>query len=82
MSRRSRGPWVGFSHVGVSGSGKTDIWQVHTLAGVKLGHVTWFTAWRRYAFRPFADTFYEQDCLRYIAQFCEDKTAERKAARP
>jgi hypothetical protein len=59
--------------------GKTSRWNVFTKRGVTpLGRVMWWNAWRKYCFFPLSDTLYEQDCLRDIADFCEQQTAERK----
>lgn len=55
---------------------KTIIWDVKTKYWETLGIVKWFGSWRRYAFFPKADTVFEKDCLRDIANFCESKTNE------
>jgi hypothetical protein len=63
---------------------KTNRWNV---VGADAGHresivigwVSWFARWRRYAFFPVAGTVYDPDCLRDLATFCEERTAERKA---
>lgn len=60
--------------LGVSKSGKTLIWGVVTENNEILGQVKWFGRWRKYAFFPKSNTLYEQDCLRDIADFCEDRT--------
>jgi hypothetical protein len=63
----------------------TRRWVVETVTlGEYLGEVKWFPAWRQYAFSPSAGsgvTWFEQDCLREIAQFVEDRTREHKEAR-
>lgn len=79
--------WLEFSKAGTSESGKTIVWwlysskedNIHT--GLHLGEIRWRGAWRKYAFFPEPDTVFEQDCLRDIAQFCEDKTREHKEAK-
>lgn len=72
--------WITFDFEGTSASGKTDCWAVRTLDRKhRLGAVKWFGRWRRYAFFPMAATVFEQDCLRRIAEFCEQATASRKA---
>jgi hypothetical protein len=62
-------------------SGKTGIWWVwsdyHSERGFVLGEIKWFSHWRKYAFFPYADTLYEQTCLREIAQFIDERMAER-----
>ncbi len=58
---------------------KTDIWGVYSKQGhAVLGLVMWYPAWRKYAFYPNKETVFEQDCLRDIAKFIEDKTKEHK----
>lgn len=46
-----------------------------------IGWVSWYAPWRKYAFTPEPLSVYEPDCLRDIATFCEERTAERKAER-
>jgi len=80
--------WVRFDEDGRSASGKTAIWTVASTADkgeqqeqyVGLGKVKWFGAWRRYCFFPAEQTVFEQDCLRDIANFCEQQTKKRRAA--
>ena len=64
-----------------SKSGKTKVWQVMAITDpwylvddCSIGEIKYRATWRRYAFFPKPDTLYEQDCLRLIADFCEDKT--------
>lgn len=59
---------------------KTKIWIVRTkYDGETLGTVAWFSHWRKYAFSPASNCIFEQDCLRGLAQFMEDRTNEHKA---
>jgi hypothetical protein len=46
-----------------------------------IGTVSWFPAWRCYCFFPNTGSIYEPTCLRDIADFCEEKTQERKTER-
>lgn len=74
--------WIRFLDAGRSASGKTRVWLVaEKNNGPALGRVEWFARWRRYAFAPFPDTVYEQDCLRDIAEFCEYETKMHKQRR-
>lgn len=67
--------WIKF--VPIDPTGKTSRWQVATTdESSVLGSVHWFGRWRQYAFFPLPDTVYERQCLRDIAEFCEQKTAE------
>ena len=83
--------WLEFSEPTPSKSGLTNIWAVYS-SGYKddegeldkdcwLGEIKWRGPWRKYAFFPERDTLYEADCLRDIAQFCEDRTKEHKEAK-
>jgi len=46
--------------------------------GKSLGEIAWFGRWRCYAFYPAGSTIFEKDCLRVIADFCEEKTKEHR----
>lgn len=52
---------------------KTAIWTVYG-NGASLGEVSWFGRWRTYAFFPKDRCVFEKDCLREIAEFCEEMT--------
>jgi len=81
MSAKSgTGPFVTFVDEALSATGKTHTYRVLSTAGSSLGVVKWYGAWRCYAFFPARDTLYEQKCLRSIADFCEARTAEKRAA--
>lgn len=71
--------WVTFDYFGVSASGKTKIWTVHSTAGGSLGEVRWFAPWRKYAYYPQTGCLFEEDCLRDIADFVEKVTREHRA---
>lgn len=63
---------------------KTTVWCVVAKeGGATLGRVAWFGRWRKYAFAPNAtlETFFEEACLRDIAQFCEERTREHRQSR-
>lgn len=73
--------YIEFSRSRPSKSGKTRIWRVlafhdklSLIDDYSIGEVKWHGAWRRYALAPGRDTIFEQDCLRKIANFCEDQT--------
>jgi hypothetical protein len=53
---------------------KTRRWAVLTQEGAPLGAVRWFSRWRCYAFYPEPGTIYERQCLRDLADFCEEQT--------
>lgn len=58
---------------------KTQVFNVLTKEGGYLGQVKWFGQWRRYCFYPDVGSIYEQDCLRDIANFVQQQTAQHKA---
>ncbi len=72
--------YIEFSRSRPSKSGKTRIWSVladaHIESPYSLGDIKWESAWRRYAFHPARGTFYEWDCQRKIADFCEEQTVK------
>jgi hypothetical protein len=76
-----KGKWITFRWIRNSESGKTQGWEVvNTDNSSLLGYVEWFGRWRKYAFRPLSLTFYEQDCLREIAEFVELQTTMHRSA--
>lgn len=70
--------WIGAKFIGTSPSGKTKRWRIETKFGDTLGYVEWFARWRKYCFAPEENTVYEQDCLRDLATFCEQRTADHR----
>ncbi len=58
---------------------KTQRWAVQTKEDyTQLGIIKWRNGWRKYAFYPYSETLFEEDCLRFIAKFIEDKTTIHK----
>jgi hypothetical protein len=81
--------WVKFEFLSDSSTGRTKIWEVMQqipkdvyAEHAALGSIKWFGRWRKYAFFPENDTVYEWDCLRVIAEFCENKTKEHRRLNP
>ena len=81
--------WIKFSEQPPRANRTTKVWHVlppEVLPGsddlaphpAPIGAVSWFGRWRKYCFFPAAETVYEQDCLRDIAAFCEQKTTEHR----
>lgn len=71
--------WIEFVSAVPGPKRKTNRWCVFTKDfRSSLGQVKWCGRWRCYAFYPDPQTLYEKQCLRDIAQFCEDKTREYK----
>lgn len=56
---------------------KTKRWRV-VGSDVFLGHIRWWTHWRRYVFEPDAGTVFDAECLRGLAEFCKDETEAHK----
>lgn len=60
-------------------SGKTKTWDIISVRGnYLLGGVKWCGRWRRYAFYPEPEMIFEHNCMRDLADFCEQRTAEHK----
>ena len=71
--------WIRFDFHGKSISGKTDIWGVVAdQSNITLGTIRWYGPWRCYAFGPYLNALFEKDCLRAIANFCEEQTKMHK----
>ena len=63
----------------LSTSGKTNIWRVHSKHdGSFLGEVRWFARWCKYSFFPWNGCIFEQECLRYLAEFLEEETKRKR----
>lgn len=67
----------------LKGKRKTDIWAVERedTPGRPLGFIKWHGAWRKYCFFPEQGTLYDPNCLRQIADLCEDETMMRSSYR-
>jgi hypothetical protein len=58
---------------------RTALWVVKSKyepADNRLGEIRWFSRWRKYAFWPADHCVFEQDCMRDISEFIEDRTKE------
>ena len=92
MATRPTSKWIDFSELPRSRSGKTrrfdvvvkdpkpDLLADEMERAAPMGTVSWYGAWRRYAFWPTREigTVFESQCLRDIAAFCDWLMAERK----
>lgn len=78
MSVDSVKKWVNIELVGTSPTGKTNVWAVTGKGGPNngIGYIKWHGAWRKYVYYS-DEAFYDWDCLRYIAEFCENVTKDR-----
>lgn len=73
--------WLRFEDAGTSRSGKTREWAVVAKEqGLAIGAIQWYGPWRKYVFTARPNTVFEQDCLRDIAKFIEEKSREHYAA--
>lgn len=80
MSLETVQKYVVIEPYGTSASGKTKVWAVrNTKHDVDLGFIRWHGAWRKYVYHSPELTFYDHDCLRLIADFCEAATKEHYA---
>ena len=75
------GDHVYFRNVGkATEKAKTDSWFIYAKDGsAGLGAIRWFGRWRKYCFFPMAETVFEENCLRDIAEFIVKITKEHKA---
>jgi len=61
------------------GGKKTETFEVWSkYDACVLGIIKWRANWRKYAFFPYPQTSYEEDCMRDISDFIETKTKEYK----
>lgn len=64
--------WVELDNIGK----KTKRWHLLALKG-PVGEIKWHGAWRKYCFFPFAETLFDWECMRMIAEFCEIETKKQ-----
>lgn len=77
-----RKEYIRSSYIGKSKSGYTSVWALTTINGkTELGLVKWYFQWRCYCFFPEPNTLFDRQCLRDIAEFCEEKTLEHRGAK-
>ena len=67
-----------YAFLGTSPSGKTKIWEVHNVTtDSDIGIIRWAGNFRKYAFWPYNDTYYDSACLEDIASFLQEAMDER-----
>jgi hypothetical protein len=70
--------WIQIEKIEYTGR-KTDTFEVwSTFYNVALGIIKWKANWRKYAFFPYDQTCFEEDCMRDISEFIENKSKEYK----
>ena len=73
------GKWIRFEFCRNSDSGKTRIYDVvNKEFEIRFGTVSWYGPWRKYAFFPYEDMVFEQDCLNDVARFLNVLMEERE----
>lgn len=78
MNETRIGKWIKFID-DTPANRKTRIWIVAEQANDgALGEVKWYGPWRQYAFFPWAMMVFEKDCLRDIANWCEDASKKHR----
>lgn len=75
------GTWIHFRNLGAPEGRKTNVYDVVDSSNRPLGVIQWYGAWRCYSFYPHENTLFEKNCLREIAQFCEEETERHREAR-
>lgn len=71
--------WISFKLNDRRSDRKTDTWEVWSLDEAShVGQVRWYSPWRKYCFFPSHETVFEQDCLRFIAEFVEKETVKHR----
>ena len=83
----SESKWIHF--IEVEPKPKTRVWEVWSNPEGKseldahelLGELAWLGRWRTYCFFPLQSTVFEQQCLRDIAEFCEERSQEHRLAK-
>lgn len=65
-----------------SPTGKTNIWKVVNKNNqVCLGEICFWGGWHSYVFSPHPQMIFEKQCLRDIANFCEQQTKLQRESR-
>jgi hypothetical protein len=71
--------WIIIKEIGTSTSGKTKVFVVlnKDYQDAPLGFIKWYGGYRKYAYFPEAESYYEEDCLKNIADFLEGLKNEK-----
>ena len=69
--------WIKFNVI--RDTGLTKVWEVNTIKDtIPLGHIRWYSPWRKYCFFPLGGTVYAASCLGDIADFIKKQMDMRK----
>jgi len=73
--------WIKIEEEGLSKTGKTKIFKIvnKDYPDIPLGFIKWNGGYRKYAYYPEGDSYYEEDCLKNIAEFLEELKTERRS---
>ena len=73
--------YLRFGEVAARPGRKTKHWTVSRGDGAfALGVIKWYAHWRRYVFEPLAAMVFDPQCLRELADFCQQMTTEHRNA--
>lgn len=56
---------------------KTKRWEVWLKELEVIGIIKWRGNWRKYAVELYGAAYYDWDCLRFMADFCERETLKQ-----
>ena len=70
--------YITIKEVGTSATGKTLIWDV-ICKGEHCGRIAWYGPFRKYCFIPQPGSLYDHDCMRLLADRCEEFTKQHYA---
>lgn len=79
---KDQSPYIEIREAGLSKTGRTKIWTVHNKdTGEEIGYIRWAGNWRKYVFEDYGPSYYDWKCLRQIADFIENATADHRSKR-
>lgn len=71
--------WIRFHLNERPANRKTDTWEIWSLDEAShIGQIRWYAPWRKYCFFPASQSVWEQDCLRFVAEFVEAETVKHR----
>lgn len=75
----TKGEYMIYRDVGkLNPKGKTRVFEIQNKnSGALLGHIKWYTYWRKYCFFPI-NSILDDECMLELVAFCRAKTADVK----
>lgn len=76
-------PYIDIVEVGKSASGLTKVFEVRNKRDPENdipGIIKWNGGWRKYVYYS-GEAYYDSQCLRQIADFCDDQTLIHKESK-